>query len=295
MAERFPDAETLAVCERFSLWLRQGGGLPVHGRPVPGGETSGLDFEGYAEYAPGMDLRHLDWGLYARTRGFYVRTFADEGAGVLAVLLDGSGSMAIGSKWALARKLAAALVFAGLREVHQVLLGVARGPRLHALPLRGGLSFAPSAFEMLGAARPEGRTDLAAAFTELPTGHARGAAVVIGDFLDPRGPAPALRTLAAAGWDVDVCRITEPGELDLPPAGAALHDPEGDGHLVVPDDPRERAAWAARVEAHRAELSVAARRHGALLVDLASDLSLPLALTRYFQAVGAARGGPGRR
>jgi uncharacterized protein (DUF58 family) len=297
MTGRFPDPETLAICERFSLWLRQGGGLPIHGRPVPRGDAAGLDFEGFAEYAPGMDLRHLDWALYARTREFYVRTFADEGTGVLAVLLDGSGSMAVGDppKWELARRLAAAIVFAGLREVHPVLLGIARGPRLEALPLRGGLSFAPSAFEFLGAARPEGPTDLGAAFGDLPTGRARGGAVVIGDFLDPNGPERAVRALSAAGWDVDLCRVTAPCELDLPAGGFAVHDPEGDGHRVVPHDRAERAEWAARVEAHRAALPAAARRQGALLVELTSDLSLGRALTRYFEAVGLARGGPGRR
>lgn len=293
---RFPDAETLAVCERFSLWLRQGGGLPVRGRPVPGGAATGLDFEGFAEYVPGMDLRHLDWSIYARTRAFHVRTFADEGAGVLAVLLDGSGSMGVGAppKWALARKLAAALVFAGLRETHQVLLGVARGPRLEALPLRGGVSFAPSAFAFLGDASPAGPTDLGAALADLPTGFARGQAVVLGDFLDPRGADRGLRALAGAGWGVDLCRITAPGELDLPPGGVALHDPEGDDHVIVPHDPAERAAWTARVEAYRARLPEAARRHGALLVELDADCSLPMALTRYFAAVAAARGGPGR-
>ena len=65
---QFPDAETLALCERFSLWLRQSGGVRVQGRPLPAGVSHGLDFDRFARYRPGMDLRHVDWTLYARTR-----------------------------------------------------------------------------------------------------------------------------------------------------------------------------------------------------------------------------------
>lgn len=286
---RFPSPETLAVCERFSLWVRQGGGLPVRGRPVPRGESSGLDFEGYAEYVPGLDLRHLDWGVYARTREFHVRTFADEGAGVLAVLLDASGSMAQPGRWRLARELAAALVFAGLREVHGVLLGVARGAALEALPLSGGVDFAPSAFRFLGEQRAHGETHLGAALGDLPTGFARGDAVVISDFLDPHGAARGLETLAAAGWRADLCRIRAAGELELPPGGAWVVDPEGGGRTQVPEDEAARRAVRDALERSDAALVEAARRRGAVLVDLDAEMPLSAALTRVFTALSGAR------
>ena len=291
----FPDPETLAICEQFSLWLRQGGGLSVRARPLPRGDATGLDFEGFAEYAPGMDLRHLDWSIYARTRTFCVRTYADEGTGVLAVLLDGSGSMAVGepSKWELARRLAAALVFAGLREVSEVLIGVMHGTKLDALPLTGGLSFAASAFRFLGDQRPGGTTDLAAALGKMPTGFARGDAVVISDFLDPRGPAGGLEVLAREGWRVDLVRISAPGEFALPPPGAAVHDPEGEGHVPMPKESGRRGRLQQSIAMHRAEAEDAALRWGALLLDFESAESLSGVLTRFFATV-AARAAGGR-
>lgn len=285
----FPDAETLAVCERFSLWLRQGGGLDVRGRPVPAGETSGIDFDGFAEYVPGMDLRHLDWSLYARTRQFYVRRFADEGAGLLAVVLDASGSMAFGdpSKFQLARQLAAVLAFAALREVHQVLLGVVQDGVLRALPVSGGLDFAAVCFRFLGRVEPQGPTDLGAALGELPVAGARGEAVVVSDFLDPHGPARAIDLLQAQGFRVDLCRITAAGELELPATGA-VYDPEGDGHRVVPRGPARRTLEQA-IAAHREALTDTARRRACAVLDLDAATPLASALDAYFRQIASLR------
>ncbi len=278
------------MCERFSLWLRQGGGLDVRGRPVRRGEVTGLDFEGFAEYVPGMDLRHLDWRLYARHRDFYVRQFADEGAGLLAILLDGSGSMAIGDppKWRLARQLAAVLAYAALRELHQVLLGVIQDGRLHALPATGGPSFAPACFRFLADFEPGGPTRLASALGDLPVGGARGEAVLVGDFLDPEGPARGLDGLRAQGLRVDLCRITSRGEFERPAAGA-VRDPEGPGHRTIPRDRRRRAALEAAIDAHRDALPEAARRRGLPVLELDAGARLPDALTAYYRQVAVAR------
>lgn len=288
----FPDRETLAICERFSLWLRQGGGFAVRGRPLPGRALPGLDFEGFAEYAPGMDPRHLDWTVYARTRRLYVREYADEGAGLLVVLLDGSGSMAIGQppKFALARRLAAVIAFAALRELHQVLIGVLCRGRAVWLPPTAGLDFAPAALRFLGQFEPAGPTDLGAALGDLPLRGAQGNAVIISDFLDPRGADQGLLALSRQGLRVDLVRITAADELELP-RGGAVRDPEGPGARPVPTDPAGRAALEAAIAAHRAALPARAAGQGALLVELDAATPLPAALDAVFRQIAATRGG----
>ncbi|MCA9541989.1 MAG: DUF58 domain-containing protein, partial [Myxococcales bacterium] len=285
---RFPDAETLAICERFSLWMRQGGGLPVRGRPLPGSASPGLDFEGFSEYSPGRDIRRLDWPLYVRTRRFYVREYADESAGLLLVLLDASGSMGVGDppKFALARRLAAVLAFAALRELHQVVIGVLHAGRTVWLPPLAGLDSAPEAFRFLGRFVPRGPTDLAGALTALPVRGARGDAVLVGDFLDPRGADRGLLALARQGFRVDLCRVVAEGEFDVPPPGVRLRDPEGEHVRPAPLDTASRARLEAAITAHRLALDDAARRVGALLLNLPADLALPQALERVFAAIG---------
>lgn len=285
----FPDAETLALCERYSLWLRQSGGVRVQGRPLPAGVSHGLDFDRFAEYQPGMDLRHLDWPLYARSRRLYVRQFSDEGAGTLVIILDGSGSMALGEppKWQLARQMAAVLAFAALREIHAVQLIVATAGAIRRLPATAGLDFAAEVFRFLEAQRPSGPTDLGAAAEAVQTPGQGGDVVFISDFLDPHGADRGVEGLLRHGYRVDLCRVGVPGELDLPPEGTVIVDPEGDGHRVIPGG-AARAALQARLDAHRGALDATARRYAAPLVDLPHDLRLADALERWFQRIAVA-------
>lgn len=281
----FPDRALLALCERFSLGLRQGGGLPVQGRPLPGRALPGLDFEGFAEYARGMDPRHLDWQVWARTRKLYVREYADEGAGLLVLLLDASGSMA-GPKFELARGLAGVLAFAALRELHQVLLGVLHGGRAVWLPPTAGLDFAPHALRFLGRFTPAGPTDLGAALGDLPLRGARGDAMIVSDFLDPQGAERGLATLTRQRFCTDLVRVAADGEFALPPGGTPLLDPEGPGLATAPEGP-SRGRTERAIAEHRAALVDAARRHRALLVELDAATPLPRALEHVFRRVAA--------
>lgn len=53
----------------------------------------GVEFADYRAYAPGDDLRRIDWNVYARLRQPFVRTSPQERETGLALLLDGSRSM----------------------------------------------------------------------------------------------------------------------------------------------------------------------------------------------------------
>lgn len=285
----FPDAETLALCERFSLCLRQGGGLPVRGHALRGGLSPGLDFEGHREWVEGLDPRHIDWTLWARHRALYVRTFEDEGAGVLAVLLDASKSMGLGqpSRFALAQRVAAALVYAGLREARGVLLGLARGAVLERHWLTGGADAAGLAYDVLARAEPDGETSLAAAADHLRALPARGDVVVVSDFLDPSGADAVIDRLAALGWHVSALRLLTEDERCAPPPGTGLRDPETLRRVVAPS---ETSALQHRLDAHHASLRGAVARQGGALVEAMPNERLGVVLERLLSALLRARG-----
>ncbi len=75
----------------------------------------GLEFADYRPYAPGDELRRVDWNIYARLGEAYVKTAPSEGHLALALLIDGSASMDGGggasrpSKFRHAQRLAATL------------------------------------------------------------------------------------------------------------------------------------------------------------------------------------------
>ncbi len=61
------------------------------GRP----QATGLEVESHSPYAPGDDLRHLDWNLLGRLDTLLMRRFTAEREVVVHVLGDASGSMGL--------------------------------------------------------------------------------------------------------------------------------------------------------------------------------------------------------
>src|SRR6266849_5943800 len=61
---------------------------PVHGQSV--------EFAEHKEYAPGDEIRHIDWRAYAKLDKYYVKRFEMETNLRALLVVDGSGSMAYG-------------------------------------------------------------------------------------------------------------------------------------------------------------------------------------------------------
>src|SRR5262252_5809480 len=65
------------------------------GERLGSGTGSSLEFQDYRPYAPGDDLRHVDWAAYARSDVLTVRLYREEVAPRLDLVLDVSRSMAV--------------------------------------------------------------------------------------------------------------------------------------------------------------------------------------------------------
>src|SRR5271154_2463230 len=61
---------------------------PLHGVSV--------EFANYREYAPGDDLKRLDWRAYARSNRFHIKQYEQESDLRAPLLLDASRSMRYG-------------------------------------------------------------------------------------------------------------------------------------------------------------------------------------------------------
>ena len=91
-----------------------------------------IEFAQHREYAPGDDLRYLDWKVLGRTDRYYIKQFEQETNYVAHVLLDGSESMKYGSgKWtklAYGKMLAACLSYLILHQRDAVALDIELPP-----------------------------------------------------------------------------------------------------------------------------------------------------------------------
>ncbi len=223
-------AEVAAVAARYRLQL---GVLRFRGR-VGGhrghGVGSSQEFFDFRDYAPGDDLRHLDWRGYARTEQLRIRMHEEEVAPFLDVLVDASASMASTvAKERAARALAQALGRWAQREAATV--------RLLAL---GGELLAADAITFAGTA-----TSPAAPAVPLRPG---GVRVLLTDGLWHGDPGPVLQRLLVGASRFVCVQLLDPWEWEPAADGAVtLLDCESGERREVQFDARSIAEYRERL------------------------------------------------
>lgn len=110
--------EFLSSLDRFNLMVRKRVTSKYAGgrRSIMVGR--GITLTDRREYAPGDDIRLIDWRLFARTDDLYVKRYEEERNVTTHILLDCSASMNFGrpSKFDYAAMLAAGFAYLSLHE-----------------------------------------------------------------------------------------------------------------------------------------------------------------------------------
>src|SRR4051812_37745606 len=94
-----PSAAMQHLAEGERAGARYALGVPRHAPAGVAGTTlaeragSSLEFKDHRDYQPGDDVRHLDWGAYARSDQLVVKLFREEVTPHLDLVLDASRSM----------------------------------------------------------------------------------------------------------------------------------------------------------------------------------------------------------
>ena len=226
---------------------------------------SSLEFQDYRQYAPGDDLRHVDWAAYARSDVLNVRLYREEVAPRVDLLFDRSRSMVVTDGKARAcGNLQGLLACACLRS--------GADTRLILTP--------SSAPHPLGRAEDVDRfnaCDAAASALEAPhvPFRRRSLRVVVSDFLFPHDAELLVRRLARdASW-LALVQVTLPEEAEpAAESGLRLVDVEGHGQLDLVLDDEAVQAYRTRFARLRAALSTACRRAGAPFVHVTAGPSV---------------------
>jgi uncharacterized protein (DUF58 family) len=206
----------------------------------------GMEFASVREYAPGDDVRTIDWNVTARMDAPYVKQYVEERDLTLLLLVDVSGSQSFGSRFLLKRdyaaELAAVLGFSAVANQDRV-GAVLFSDRVEAyVAPRAGHDHALRIVRDLLALEPAGRgTNLTTALRfARRVLRRRGIVAVISDFQDT-GYERALGILRAR-HDVIALQLWDPGEAEIPKAGlVSLRDPEtGERQVVDTSDPEVR-------------------------------------------------------
>ncbi|MEM8864467.1 MAG: DUF58 domain-containing protein, partial [Planctomycetota bacterium] len=272
-----------------------------------------VEFAEHREYAPGDDLKHVDWKVFGKTDRVYLKQYEEETNLIGYLVLDVSESMAyqsgqsaVGSRQHKSRKpladsrqplglskleyaqtAAAALAYlilqqqdsVGLatfdREVRQVIRPSSNAQTLNQLI---------AAIEEYGGA---GKTfektatgptfhDLAERFTR------RGVVVILSDlFDDPEPMLSGLKHFRSRRHDVVVMHVMDPAEIDFD-----FHQPtlfkglEAAGDLLV-EPARLRSAYQEEVKAFLKQVATGCRAQGADYLLLRTDQPMDAVLSRW--------------
>ena len=246
-----------------------------------------VEFAQHRAYAPGDELRRIDWKLFSRQDRYFVKEYEAETNLRAYLFVDASASMGYAgagiSKYDYAATLAASLAYLMLLQrdaVGLVLMG-AGAPRV--LPARSQPHHLHAIIAELEAARPAGATDVRAALAGVAGElHRRGLCIVISDLLDdPQGVESGLRHLHHRRHDLMVLHLADRFELELPFDKLTLFR-DLEGALELTTDPREiRREYRAAMDEHLAQVRALCRRSGADYDLFVTDQPLDRGLVRY--------------
>ncbi|MBA3313681.1 MAG: DUF58 domain-containing protein [Planctomycetota bacterium] len=208
--------------------------LEVRARRVVEGHVAGrhespfrgfsIEFAEHRDYAPGDDLRYLDWKLHAKTDRFHLKQFEEETNFAAHLLLDVSESMSYRSEssaWSkleCGKTLAAATAHLVIRQRDAAGLALFDREARSLLPPSSKATHLKEIFRTLESARAGADTavgpilhDLASRVTR------RGLVIVFSDlFDDPSSVLRGLRHLAHRRHDVRIAQLVDPAEIEFP-------------------------------------------------------------------------------
>lgn len=220
------DAQAISQGEALGLMARQvveGFLSGEHKSPFRG---FAVEFTQHREYAPGDDLRHVDWKVLARSDRFYLKQYEQETNFVCHVVVDGSESMRYGkggaTKLQFARQLAACLAYLVLHQRDAVSLVVFDNAVQRFVPRTGAMGSIHNVMSLLAGYEPRpgqpGATAIGPVLHQIAgTNPRRGIVVVISDLLDDEASVQSgIQHLRFVGHEVIVFHTMHPDELTFP-------------------------------------------------------------------------------
>jgi uncharacterized protein (DUF58 family) len=277
-------------------------GLALRARSIVEGYVAGvhrspyhgfsIEFAEHREYAPGDDLRYLDWKVFGRTDKFYLKQFDEETNLVCSLLLDTSQSMTYRSDGAAMSKLeyaqcaAAALAYLVLQQQDSVgLVTFDREIRALVRP-SSNPSHLKHVLQVMEEASGQRKTATGAVFHELAERFKkRGIVVVLSDlFDDVDAMMTGLAHFRHRRHEVILLHVLDPAELEFPFRDATLFRGLEEWPEVLADPRALRQAYLRQFEEYLRRIKSGCRKHRIEHVVMRTDQPLDLALSSYLSS-----------
>jgi len=293
---KFLDPKVLNKITRLDLKARhivEGfmGGMhksPYHGFSV--------EFAEHREYAPGDDLKHLDWKVFGRTDRLFIKEYELETNLRSHILLDTSESMEYGSKETtkleLACHIAASMAYLVLRQQDSVGMVCFDKEVKTFIPTSSSMGHLRPILGTLASSTAQNKTDLGIVLNTLAERiQRRGLIILISDLFDkPETVLKSLQHFSHKRHDVIVFHVLDEYELTFPFERMTLFEglEEYPKQLV---DPRSlRKAYLEEVNKFCEEMRKGCVKQMIDYVRISTDQDLDVELTKYLAGRLSIRG-----
>ena len=255
----------------------------------------GIEFAEVREYAPGDDVRAIDWNVTARAGKPFIKRYIEERQLTVMLCVDTSASGLFGTvsrtKGRLIAEAGAAIAYTALRNNDRVgMMRFSDEVDLYLPPRKGPRHLLRLLRELLGAEPTGAGTAFPEALETLGSVmHQRAILFLASDFLPPPGASAGdiERPLAVLGrrHDVIALRVADPRERSLPNLGLVeLEDPETGKRVLMDTSSRRLRRMHEEIAAGRREESDRVlRRAGVDVIDLTTARPFGVELERYFR------------
>lgn len=250
----------------------------------------GREVEDVREFQEGDEQRSVDWNVTARMNTPYVKTYREERALTVMLLVDISASSQFGTglrtKSSLIAEIGALIALSTIGNQDQVGLLLFSGQVEKYIPPAKGQRHALRVIRELLTAKPtHPGSDLEQALTFLSRLHSKPAiCFLISDFL-PSAESHPLK-LASRRYDCIAIRVLDPRELTLPKVGLLnLRDLEsGQDVLIDSSSAKFQEHFNQNTESDLQQQDLLFKRLGIGLIDLRTHLPYSEAMRKYFEA-----------
>jgi uncharacterized protein (DUF58 family) len=290
-SRRYLDPKVLNRVSRLDLRARLIVEGYVSGRHRSPYRGFSVEFAEHREYAPGDDLRYLDWKVYGKSDRLYVKQYEEETNLVATVCLDVSTSMNYDagprdgmSKRDYAATVAASLAYLVIHQQDAAGLVLFDDEVRDMLPSGSQPVHLQRMLDIMAVERGGPRTDIGKALGEVAEKvRRRGLLVVVSDLLDdPERVLAGLRRLRSRRHDVVVFHVLDQDETTFPFDKMTRFEGMEDPHADLLCDARSlRASYLAALEEFRKTVRSGCLAERIDYVPLDTGTSLDVALSGY--------------
>jgi uncharacterized protein (DUF58 family) len=287
--------EILARIDRLELDAKQVVEGFLAGRHKSPRHGFAVEFAQHREYAPGDDIKHIDWKVYARTERYHLKQYEQETNLVAWMVVDASESMKVGTvkradgtfitKYDVACTLAAALAYLIVNQADSVGLQQYADRVRGLLKPGGGMSRVREMVRTLANGPFPGVSNTGRVLRDLGglLGR-RGVVFVFSDLLDDVEPLMSgLRILRSQKHEVVMFQVLDAAELDFPFRQPTLFKGLEETPEVSTDPLSIRDQYLTALNAHLTEIETVCRTQEIDHARVRTDDDLGLAITAYLQ------------